>query len=46
MPKTRRNIAFDKSMWQQLEQRKRDTGVPIAELIRRAIDEYLKRNKK
>lgn len=42
---TMKRIAMflEKEQLEQLQRRSSDTGAPVAELVRRAIDEYLKR---
>jgi len=41
MAMTRTNVFLGASQRQKLAQRSEQTGAPVAELIRRAIDEYL-----
>ena len=41
MPKTRTNIYLTERQKKQLEQRSQEENLPIAELIRRALDAYL-----
>ena len=41
MPKIRTNIYITERQKKQLEQRSRAENLPIAELIRRALDTYL-----
>jgi len=41
--KIRTNIYLDSRQKEQLEKLSRRTGAPVAELIRRAIDAYLKK---
>ena len=41
MPKTRTNIYLTERQKKQLEKRSRAENLPIAELIRRAVDCYL-----
>ena len=43
--KTRMNLYVDSKQKEQLERISEKTGAPVAELIRRAIDAYLKRRK-
>ena len=35
-------ISFDNATWAELEQMSLETGLPIAELVRRAVDKFLK----
>jgi predicted DNA-binding protein len=42
----RTNYFYPAAMLARLKAISRKTGLPVAELIRRAIDEYLKRQKK
>lgn len=41
--KTRMNVYLDSHQKEQLEKLSQKTGAPVAELIRRAIDSYLKK---
>jgi hypothetical protein len=41
MPKTRTNIYITQRQKKQLEKRSQEENLPIAELIRRAVDCYL-----
>jgi len=41
MPKARTNIYVTERQRQQLEKRSRDEDLPMAEIIRRALDAYL-----
>ena len=41
MPKTRTNIYITERQRRQLEKRSQEENLPIAELIRRALDVYL-----
>jgi hypothetical protein len=40
-----KKIRFDQDTWGRLEARSRETGAPINELVRRAVLEYLERNR-
>jgi predicted DNA-binding protein len=42
----RKNVHFTDKQIAELEKLSKATGLPTAELIRRAIDEYLKRSMK
>jgi predicted DNA-binding protein len=42
----RMNVYLDSTQKQKLERLSKKTGAPVAELIRRAIDAYLKREAK
>ncbi len=46
MVKTRMNVYLDAAQKEKLERISEKTGAPVAELIRRAIDAYLKREGK
>ncbi len=39
------HVRIDKEQYKQLKEIKQRTGVPIAETVRRAIDEYLEKRK-
>lgn len=43
-PKHRVNIHIDAEQWTMLQALRDETGAPIAEIIRRAIGEYLRRH--
>ena len=43
MPKTRISVYVDKEQKELLERRSKESGAAVAELIRRAIDAYLRR---
>jgi predicted DNA-binding protein len=43
---TRRNIHLSDEQIERLEKLSQKTGAPVAELVRRAVDEYLKRSEK
>jgi predicted DNA-binding protein len=45
MPKIRMNVFLDPAQKQALEKLSAKTGAPVAELIRRAINAYLKRGR-
>jgi predicted DNA-binding protein len=45
MQKTRLNIYLNKQQKEKLEKLSEKYGAPLSELIRRAIDAYLKENK-
>ena len=40
------NLYFVQSRWKELQAISRKTGTPVAELVRRAVDEWLKKQKK
>jgi len=44
-PMTKRTLFLPDDLWGQLSKLHERTGAPIAELIRRAIVDYLKRQK-
>jgi len=46
MPKIRMNVFLDSTQKAQLQKISEQTGAPVAELIRRAIDAYLVRQKR
>jgi hypothetical protein len=46
MSKIRMNIYLTKAQKKALEQLSANTGAPVAELVRRAVDNYLTRRKK
>jgi len=41
----RTNIHFSEAQLKQLQQLSAKTGAPIAELVRRAVDEYLRKHR-
>jgi predicted DNA-binding protein len=46
MGKIRMNVFLNREQKQALERLSAKTGAPVAELIRRAIDAYLQRNRR
>ncbi len=40
------NIRFPENYIEKLKQEKKDTGVPISEIIRRSLGEHFQKNKK
>lgn len=45
MPKTRILVQFDKPQIVALKKLREKTGAPVAEIIRRAVNLYLEKNK-
>jgi hypothetical protein len=43
-PKHRVNVHIDADQWTMLQALRDETGAPVAEIIRRAIGEYLRRH--
>lgn len=43
--KTRHNLFFDADQWKELLKLAKKTGLSVAEHIRRAVDDYLRRFK-
>jgi hypothetical protein len=39
------NLYFVQARWKKLQAISRKTGTPVAELVRRAVDEWLKKQK-
>ncbi len=46
MRRKRTNLYLDVSLLKGLKKLSEETGAPISELVRRAIDEYLKRKRR
>ncbi len=41
MPKIRRNIYFPEQQWERLLAKSQRENLPVAEIVRRAVDAYL-----
>lgn len=41
MPKIRKNIFFPETQWGRLQKKSEQENLPIAEIVRRAVDVYL-----
>ena len=41
MPKIRRNIYFPEQQWERLLLKSKRENLPVAEIVRRAVDAYL-----
>jgi hypothetical protein len=41
MPKVRKNIYFPETQWGRLQKKSEQENLPIAEIVRRAVDIYL-----
>ena len=41
MPKIRKNIYFPETQWERLQKKSEQENLPIAEIVRRAVDVYL-----